>query len=270
MWLPLKANLQHPLFCRFVRARPQTHVLFLLSQVVPHDLPAPALGRSHVRINARKPHDPIVLKAWDYGVNKGVNLQDLARTDDSRQYFFWCDCRIHRVLLLLQTVARKGKEALLCRVCKGAWKSEFEREFWEHCDRICNAIYPLVWVVQARVLMGTWVAADIYIHDYHLLVQIDGDGHVEDELRTSGEKKRKRSKNRRDEKWNTCALLRGYNILRLHHDDMPHAEFVLMEALGRCGEGATSLMYSPSYPTLWRMASEDVPDGHAVVDLGDL
>lgn len=270
MWLPSKGNLQHPLFCRFVQGQSQIHVLFLPLQVVPHALPAPAQGRSCVRINARKPHDPIVLKAWDYILNKGVNPQDLPRTDDSRQYFFWCDCERHRVLIFLQTLARKGEEALFCRVCRGDSKSDFERKFWKDCDRICNTICPLVWVVEARVLMGRWAAADIYFHDYLLLVQNDGSQHFENEFCSSSERKRKQSQNTRDERWNTIALLRGYNILRINHDDMPYVEFVLMEALGRCGEGATSLMYSPRYPTLWRMASKDVPDGHAVVDLGDL
>lgn len=221
-------------------------------------------GRSCVRKKSRKPIDPLVLKAWDYEQNKGVNPLDLPSTDDSRQYLFWCDCQQHRVLLFLGTLAKEGKKRLICKVCTGASTSEFERILWTDCDRISKEKCPLVWVVEARVLLGTWAAANVYFHEYHLVVMIDGYG--ESECCTQ----KQRATKKRHENWNACALLQGFNVLRIHHKDVPYAEFVLMEAMGRCEEGAASLMYSPSYSEAWRMASRDLPDEHAVVDLGDL
>eukprot|EP00884_Botryococcus_braunii_P019846 jgi/Botrbrau1/6545/Bobra.40_2s0016.1 len=214
---------------------------------------------------SRKQHLPFVEEHWDEVLNSGTSLEDLGSCDDSQQCYFFCECRQHRVFIFRRTLRKEGIKALQCKFCEEKWKSELEQLFWGACDRLSDQ-FPLVWLVEVRVLRGTFAAADVFFPEFKLVVQLDGCCHMNGNVHGGKLAKNDRYQ-ARDRHFNITAMERGYNVLRFHHADVPDAEFVLAEAFSHClhSDGKARLMYSPQYPKHLHMS---VGEAHLVIDLG--
>lgn len=96
------------------------------------------------------------------------------------------------------------------------------------------------------MLRVTLAAADVFFHEFTLMVQLDGSGHFENNIEKDGEKRKATTQYDRDGQFNKVATERGYNILRFHYTDVAFVEFVLSDAFSYCMDmnGQPNVIYS--------------------------
>lgn len=99
------------------------------------------------------------------------------------------------------------------------------------------------WVTDARILLGTFNSADIWIPKWQFLIMIDGEGHftaMHDTISTQ--------QAAIDDRFNAESLSRGFSVLRLHYLDLGIFEKVIHVVARQC-KSATSpcLLFSKHY-----------------------
>jgi hypothetical protein len=154
-----------------------------------------------------------------------------------------CD-KDHCVYIALATIHKYKEKALVCRVCAKQHKSGLERHIW---GVLSERIPPVFWVPEARILKGRLAAADAYLPDHNLAIQVDGTQHLGTEFVHQGAEARK-PQGHKDAEFNAACAKHGYHLLRIHADDVKKGSVVLGMAIDRCSKATgTMRLFSRAY-----------------------
>jgi very-short-patch-repair endonuclease len=93
----------------------------------------------------------------------------------------------------------------------------------------------LFWVPEARILKGRFAAADAYLPDHNLAIQIDGSQHFSEEFTypEAGGKGRK-PQWLKDFEFNEECARQGYHLLKIYEDDVVKGKMLISMAIARC------------------------------------
>lgn len=195
----------------------------------------------------RQGHLEIVKAQWHIARNAkaGRQLSKLAPTDNRLPCYFQCLCdKDHCVYILLATIHKKKEQAFQCRVCAKQHKSGLECHIW---GVLGKRTPPVFWVPEARILRGKFAAADAYLPDHNLAIQIDGAQHLGTEFAHQKAKKGK-PQWQKDAEFNEACAKQGYHLLRTHADDVKKGSVVLGMAIDRCSKANGTLrLFSRAY-----------------------
>jgi very-short-patch-repair endonuclease len=191
----------------------------------------------------------------------GRDLASLAPTDAKLQCYFNCLCGRHCVYILLKTIHQQKEKALRCRVCEGEAKSRLESHIWGVLDSYDNS--QLFWVPEARILKGKFAAADAYLPEHKLAIQIDGSQHFGKEFTypEDGEEAPK-SQRLKDFEFNEECARKGYHLLRIHEEDVIKGEVLISMAITECRKAK---LKSQTLRSLSRRYVNEPKSAHCVV-----
>ena len=195
----------------------------------------------------RQGHLEIVKSQWHIAENAkvGRQLSELAPTDSSLRCYFHCLCdKDHCVYIFLATIHKKKEQALQCRVCAKQHKSGLELHIW---GVLAERTPPVFWVPEARILRGRFAAADAYLPDHNLAIQIDGCQHLGNDFGHKGAEDGK-PQWQKDAEFNEACAKQGYHLLRIHADDVKKGSVVVGMAIDRCSKATGTLrLFSRAY-----------------------
>ncbi len=105
----------------------------------------------------------------------------------------------------------------------------------------------MFWVPEARILRGRFAAADAYLPDHNLVIQIDGYQHLGNDFAHQGAEEGK-AQWQKDAEFNEACAKQGYHLLRIHADDVIKGSVVLGMAIDRCSRATGTLrLFSRAY-----------------------
>lgn len=150
------------------------------------------------------------------------------------------DCGKCPKLITVEAVAR-NKDTLHCGYhAGGSQSSTWEAAAFRHLTHMGTALVAH----ECKVLKGRYGAADFYLPEYQLIIQIDGEGHFHGHHRTSATQQ-----NIRDISFNQAAVAAWYNLLRVAFCDMcdfKHHMATVMAAIMQHGGGIPQVLLSPT------------------------
>ncbi len=177
---------------------------------------------------------------------------------DKRRYYFNCDCGVfgHVTFRTMESVFKIDKKlseedgatyGIPCRICTGVCDSERERKVRQALVSVMGG-RPYVYSVNDRIAGGN-LSADFFLPEINLAIMVDGEGHTDTPMYGLTPEAQREI----DDRFNVRARAYGYNVLRLHHDDIDHGCFagkikqgMVLSRKGRRG----ILLYSFSYMRL--------------------
>lgn len=171
-------------------------------------------------------------------------LTELPYSSTCKAYFrATCGVQGHLIFKAVATVNGDDK-SLLCRVCCHTCKQPSMHEKWMY-EVVQYMLAGEAWVVEAAVIPGSRVLADIFLPFCSLIIMVDGEHHFESHRQSAI-----------DAAYNVAVMRAQGRMVRVHHHDKRHTAIKLVkEAITRCSMDAKAVFvwYTPSYghPPMW-------------------